>query len=728
MRRSPGAAAVIAVLLFQSTVRGAPLLQEGPRSAAAPDRDPAGAAGRLLDVPYLPQTEDLCGGAAAAMVLRYWGETRVLPTDFEPLLDRARDGIPAAALAADVGRRGWESLPFQSAPGEGLERLRAHVDAGRPIIALVQVGPSRYHYVVVVAVTGGAVVVHDPARAPFRVLSREEFDDAWAGAGRWALLVLPRATTAGRSASLARVATQPDRRQPGPPPLRPRDAAAAPPGSACEPLVDAMVARASGGDLSGAARGLEAAVGLCPDAAAPWRELASVRVLQSQWAEAAALAGRAARLDPSDGPGWDLLATSQFLDGRPLDALASWNRIGRPSVDDIRVTGARRIRQPVVADALGLAPRTLLTPAAFGRAARRLEALPATTRTALRFQPGDDGRASIEAAVVERSRLPQGLAAVAAIGRAAVGREAWLDVASPTGSGELWSASWRWWDRRPRASFRLALPAPGSVPGVLTIDGLWERAAYARPGAPAGAAAPDPSSDVASTARRSAGLHLEDWASGRVHWRAGVALDRWRPGAYGRADLAIDVRLAGDRVAVGGALAGWAAASAPEFARAAVTLAARTSVRASDAGWRVEAGLAQVSAAAPLDVWEGAGVGLARAPLLRGHPLLDAGVVTGPAFGRGLAHGTLEYRQPVLSALGGTLVAAAFADTARAWRRAAGGPAWQSDAGIGLRLVLPGGAGELRADAARGLRDRGHALSVGWSRSWPSPSLGASDP
>ena len=25
---------------------------------------------RLLDVPYLPQTEDLCGGAAMAMVLR----------------------------------------------------------------------------------------------------------------------------------------------------------------------------------------------------------------------------------------------------------------------------------------------------------------------------------------------------------------------------------------------------------------------------------------------------------------------------------------------------------------------------------------------------------------------------------------------------------------------------------------------------------------------------------
>ena len=28
----------------------------------------------FLDVPFISQTELLCGGAAAAMVLRYWGE------------------------------------------------------------------------------------------------------------------------------------------------------------------------------------------------------------------------------------------------------------------------------------------------------------------------------------------------------------------------------------------------------------------------------------------------------------------------------------------------------------------------------------------------------------------------------------------------------------------------------------------------------------------------------
>jgi hypothetical protein len=34
------------------------------------------AASLAIDVPYLPQTDALCGGAAAAMVLRYWGDAR----------------------------------------------------------------------------------------------------------------------------------------------------------------------------------------------------------------------------------------------------------------------------------------------------------------------------------------------------------------------------------------------------------------------------------------------------------------------------------------------------------------------------------------------------------------------------------------------------------------------------------------------------------------------------
>jgi hypothetical protein len=58
---------------------------------------PAGAApagsGTILEVPYLPQTEALCGGAAAAMLFRYWGDRHADVQQFAPLVDRRAGGI-----------------------------------------------------------------------------------------------------------------------------------------------------------------------------------------------------------------------------------------------------------------------------------------------------------------------------------------------------------------------------------------------------------------------------------------------------------------------------------------------------------------------------------------------------------------------------------------------------------------------------------------------------------
>jgi hypothetical protein len=49
----------------------------------------------------------------------------------------------------------------------------------------------RYHYVVLVAWQKGVVLLHDPARAPFQVVSVQKFHKAWAATGQWSLLVLP---------------------------------------------------------------------------------------------------------------------------------------------------------------------------------------------------------------------------------------------------------------------------------------------------------------------------------------------------------------------------------------------------------------------------------------------------------------------------------------------------------------------------------------------------------
>ncbi|MFA5909955.1 MAG: C39 family peptidase [Vicinamibacterales bacterium] len=651
---------------------------------------------RLLDVPFLPQTEDLCGGAAVAMVLRYWGERQVYPEDFAALVDRGASGIRTDILTAEVTRRGWQSFPF-SADQEGSGGwVRGHVDRGRPIVALIEVSPNRYHYVVIVAWTGTQVIVHDPARAPFRVMSHAEFERGWAAAGRWAWLLLPRYDTASPAAgSVAPILTD-----------------AVPAAGTCGQLIRTLVELART-DAGAAAAGLLTATQLCPLDPAGWRALAGVRFLQSRWAEASDLAERAARLDPGDDQGWNLLATSRFLNDEPDAALGAWNRIGRPPIDLIHVTGLSRTRQPVVIDLVDLPARALLTPARHRRAARRLHELPSAVLTRLSYRPLPGGLVEIDAVVVERPTVPRGVARIAAAAATAwLHRELRLDVAAPTGSGELLTVAWRWWEARPRLAMTLAVPAVSWLPGVTTIEGSWERQAYATPA-------------IAQDERRRGGVSVADWATGSVRWRTGVALDRWAHDSHVSADAAIDVRLAADRVSIGVDAAGWLPlGSTARFARGGVSSAWRSTRESGRASWTVTAGIAAASAAAPFDLWPGAGTGHARAPLLRAHPLLDAGVVTGPAFGRRLAHGTVEYQHPLLATPAGSIRLAAFADTAKPWRQAGlvERGSWHADVGAGLRLALPGGAGTLRVDVARGLQDRRTVLSAGWQAPWPGRS------
>ena len=141
-----------------------------------------------LTVPYVRQTKALCGGAAAAMVFRYWGDAHADPNQFAPLLDRAAGGLATGVLAKAIEDRGWRVVRFTGSIESVADLLRD----GRPVIVLLKERNGRFHYVVVVGTADtGSVVVHDPARGPSRSLSIRQFLNAWKPAGFWALLVLP---------------------------------------------------------------------------------------------------------------------------------------------------------------------------------------------------------------------------------------------------------------------------------------------------------------------------------------------------------------------------------------------------------------------------------------------------------------------------------------------------------------------------------------------------------
>jgi hypothetical protein len=233
---------------------------------------------------------------------------------------------------------------------------------------------------------------------------------------------------------------------------------------------------------------------------------------------------------------------------------------------------------------------------------------------------------------------------------------------------------------------------------------------------------------VTREARRRAGLRLADWSTGWLRWETGAALDRLRKHAdldarnFLALDGRLDVRLSRDQLALVASGGWWAPLSAgPRFAAADLRAAWRSTTHTARPVFSATAGVQTASRLAPLALWPGAGTGQGRDALLRAHPLLDDGVMTGAAFGRRLAHAGLEYSRPVKQTLAGAISVAGFVDAARAWHRLedADGARLLVDAGMGIRVRAPGSAGVIRVDLARGLRGGGTVLSAGWGVAWP---------
>src|SRR5437763_10014303 len=86
----------------------------------------------MLDVPYLPQTDALCGGAAAAMVFRYWGDVHADIEQFAPLVDKHAGGIADDVLVKAVEERGWRTF---AAPGS-IDQLNQQIQSRHPVVIL----------------------------------------------------------------------------------------------------------------------------------------------------------------------------------------------------------------------------------------------------------------------------------------------------------------------------------------------------------------------------------------------------------------------------------------------------------------------------------------------------------------------------------------------------------------------------------------------------------------
>jgi peptidase C39-like protein len=622
----------------------------------------------ILDVPFISQSEALCGGAAAAMVLRYWGERGLDAESFAHLVDRSARGIRTTRLVEDLRLRGWNTAAVDGRD----DLIDTELARGRPVLTLIEDRPGTFHYVVVVASTPQAIVFHDPARAPFRVMDRERFSKRWSATGRWMAVVTP--AESARSS----------------PPSAPADL---PGDSSCPSLIAIGVQQAQAGRLEAADRSLTAA--LSCGGSASLRELAGVRLLQRRWPEVTELASAALAADPMDTYSWQLLATSRFLQNDPSGALDAWNRIDQPHVDLVAIGGLTRTRQRVVERLLAVPSQELLTPGLFDRSTRRLKELPSALATRLEYVPRS-GVAELQAHVVERPAVPTDRWSYATMGLMAVARnEVGLSASSLTGGGERISAGWRFWPGRPRVTVEVTAPAPWG--GLWGADAFGERQPF--------------SDDTFPVSHRSgAGMTMSSWITSwaRVSGRGG--LDAWDEyGKYGVVSGGLRLASRRDRVTAGFDGATWLGKE--PFTSIAATVRLRSRDRHQGRVFVASAGSAATTDAAPPDLWFAGDTGAVRPALLRAHPIVDDGRLQSDRLGRQIAYVSGEARQwwTVRSVV--HVGAAAFVDAARVDHRAEADHRGDIDVGGGLRLALPGLNGVFRLDVGKGLRDGATALS-----------------
>lgn len=267
-------------------------------SIAAPEE------GFFLDVPFVYQSPRLCGPAALAMALRYWGRD-VDQTTLAGAIDSPHDGATGADLERLARTHGLLARRV-AGTRDGLQLL---LRTGRPVIVALAPtwnGPNHFMLVVGWDRSANEWIVHDPADGPYRRVGSAAFSNRWRKLKNWALLV-------------ERGAPE---RPSGPPAIAdPSAPTSVSPGQRSEWLV--------------AENRLLHAIRVRPSDTRSYWELAGVYFREKRNRDARDVLRQGLRLAPFDPYAHDFLATLLYLDGRRVEALYHWNLAGAPVVREI---------------------------------------------------------------------------------------------------------------------------------------------------------------------------------------------------------------------------------------------------------------------------------------------------------------------------------------------------------------------------------------------------------
>ena len=495
------------------------------------------------------------------------------------------------------------------------------------------------------------------------------------------------------------------------------------PASSYDDLVAAAVAEARAGRTEEARRALDRAMALDPARPEAWVERAGVDFMEKRYREAADGLARALALR-DDAYARDLRATALELQGRTGEALAEWNRLGRPVLGAVTISGLARTRDRVARREIAAGEGALLRADAFRETRLRLAEVGVFPRVRLRIVPREDGRVDLAVALTERHGLGT-WQAIAATGVADLFREqARLSYANLGGAGVVVGARYKWERTQPRVAAEIAWPRPLGLPAKLVVSGLRARPTYRFDGG-----------DLMTLRTRGADVALRRVVGSRTVVEAGWrlrerTLDASRPdappGRISAATAEVEHELLGgprDRldVRIAAHAAGGALGSEVRYAQAEAALRYARAVGADPDDAVLGSGLAARvlygwgGDGTPLDAMFAVGAGAESEYPLRGHDVKDGGVLGGSPISRSLLLLNVEWRQRLFARFGVQVAAAGFTDVARPSRAVQGDVGVLTDVGIGLRLAAGGMV--FRMDQGWSLSGDGRsAFSAGFGR------------
>lgn len=129
------------------------------------------------------------------------------------------------------------------------------------------------------------------------------------------------------------------------------------------------------GQLPEARQALLAGQRQCPAEARFPEELAGVAYERKLYPEAAHWLRRALRVDPHDSYAADFLGSVEYLSGNLAAGIEAWNRIGKPSIENLDLDRHLRVQHLLLDRAFVFAPHSVLRESQFTATEARLEGL-----------------------------------------------------------------------------------------------------------------------------------------------------------------------------------------------------------------------------------------------------------------------------------------------------------------------------------------------------------------